>query len=90
MANIEPPKCIFGGDYILAPRGLYPEIYTRARDCPSLDSLAHTRSMTGVPPPKKKFNRDNLKFALKFSVLASITSGVVGVSPQNIFHTTCP
>jgi len=49
--------------------------------------IAHTRRETGVPP--KNFNRENLKFGLKFSVLATITSGLVGVSPQNILHTTC-
>jgi len=37
----------------------------------------------------KNFNRENLKCGLKFSVLATITSGQVGVSPQNIFHATC-
>ena len=49
--------------------------------------LAHIPRKTGVPP--KNFNCKNLKFGLKFSVLATITSGQVGVSPQNIFHTTC-
>ena len=52
---------------------LRPEIYTRARDCPSLDS-AHPKWDGG---PTKKFNRENLKFALKFSVLATITSELV-------------
>jgi len=49
--------------------------------------LAHIPTGTGVPP--KNFNRENLKFDLKFSVLATITSGLVGVSSENIFHTTC-
>jgi len=40
--------------------------------------IVHTRSGTGVAP--KKFNRENLKFSVKFSVLATITSGLVGVS----------
>jgi len=43
----------------------------------------------GMMVPPKKFNRENLKFGLKFSVLATMTPGLVGVSPQNIFHTTC-
>jgi len=64
---------------------LRSEIYTRARDFPGLDS-AHPKCDGG---PQKKFNRENLKLALKFSVLATITSGLVGVSPQNIFHTAC-
>jgi len=76
----------FGGRLYFSPQGvLRPEIYTRARDSQAL--IAHTRSGTGVPPPKKKIiSGENLKFALKFSVLATITSGLVGVSPQNIFH----
>ena len=46
--------------------------------------LAHTRMGAGVqplPPPKK--NRENLKFGLKFSVLESITSGIVEVFSLN-------
>jgi len=42
--------------------------------------LAHTRRGTG--PPK---NRENLKFVLKFSVLDSITSGIVDVFSLNFF-----
>jgi len=37
----------------------------------------------------KNFNLENLKFVLKFSVLPSITSGLLGVSPQNFFQSTC-
>ena len=36
-----------------------------------------------------EIDRENVKYGLKFSVLATITSGLVGVSPQNIFRTTC-
>ena len=75
----EPPSGFFWGDYISAPRVLRPKIYTRARDCPSLDS-AHPKWDGG--PPKENFNRENLKFCSKFSVLATITSGLVEVSPQ--------
>ena len=35
---------------------------------------------TGSPPPKKKLIAKNLKFGLKLSVWASITSGLVGIS----------
>jgi len=45
-------------------------------------NLAHTPSGTGVPP--KNFNRENLKSGLKFSVLNSITSGLVG-EPHGTF-----
>jgi len=86
LARTEPPKWIFWGDYISAPRGCCALKFINALDIAQA-LIAHTRSGMGVP--SKKFNRENLKFALKFSVLATITSGQVGVSPQNIFHTTC-
>ena len=49
---------------------LPPQSFIRARDLPSLDS-AHPNGDEGPPPPKKKntFDRENLKFGLKFSVL---------------------
>ena len=64
---------------------LSPEIYTRARDCQSLDSTH--RSGTGVP--QKNFNRENLKFALKFSVLATIP-GASGSIPTKHFPYDVP
>jgi len=49
LARIEPPKWIFWGDYIFQPLGvLRPKIYTRPRDCLSLDS-AHPK-WNGDPP----------------------------------------
>jgi len=42
-----------------------------------------------IQRPQKNFNLENLKFGLKFSVLPSITSGLLGVSPQNFFQSTC-
>ena len=51
-------------------------------------SLAKVGQLGG--PPLKNFSRDNFKSGFKFSVLATITSGLVGVSSQNIFHRTCP
>jgi len=50
--------------------------------------LAHTSTATGVPP-EKNFNRENLKFGLKFSVCTSITSGLMVISSQIFIHTTC-
>jgi len=50
-----------------------------------LGYLAHTPTGTGVPP-KKNFNRESLKFGLKFSVCTSITSGL---SSQIFIQTTC-
>ena len=46
--------------------------------------LAHTPK-GDEGPPQKKFNRENLKLGLKFNVLGSITSGLVGVSSWNFF-----
>jgi len=73
-------------DYISAHRGCCAQKILHALEIDQA-LIAHTRCGTGVPPPN--FNRKNLKFGLKFSVLATITSGQVAVSPQNIFHTTC-
>jgi len=64
---------------------LRPEIFTRATDWSSLVS-AH-QNWEGVPP--KNFNRENIKFGLKFSVLGSITSRLLGVSSRNFFQSTC-
>ena len=86
LARIEPPKWIFGGDYISAPRGCCALKFIHALEIAQA-LIAHTRSGTGVPP--KNLNRENFKFGSKFSVLATITSGLMGISPQNIFHTTC-
>jgi len=78
------PKWILRGDYISA-LVLRPQIFIRARDWPRLD-ITHPNGDGGLP---KTFDRANLKFGLKFSVLATIISGLVGVTSQNIFHTTC-
>jgi len=45
-----------------------------------------TPQCDGAPPTK--YNRENLKFGLKFSVWAPITSRLVGVSSQNFFQAT--
>ena len=84
--TLSHPSGFFGGDYISALRGCCALKFLHALQIDK-DYLAHTPTGTEVPP--ENFNRENLKFGLKFSVLATITSGLVGVSPQNIFHTTC-
>jgi len=76
----------FLADYISAHRGCCALKILYALEIDQT-LIAHTRSGTGVPP--KNVNPENLKFGLKFSVLATIASGLVGVSPKNIFHTTC-
>ena len=49
--------------------------------------LAHIR--TGRGSPQKKINPENLKFSLKFSMWAPVTSELVGASSQNFYQTTC-
>ena len=56
-------------------------IYTRYR----LTQAYQCTPSRGTGVPLKNFNRENLKFGLKFSVLPSITSGLLVVSSQNFF-----
>jgi len=60
--------------------------FTRVRDWPRLPS-AHPNWDGG--PHQKKINRENLKCGLKFSVWATVTSGLMGVSSRNFFQSTC-
>ena len=75
--SLDPLKCTFGAYYISALRGccalkfLHPLQFDQGY-------LAHTPTGTGTP--EKKINRENLIFDLKFSVWASITSMLVGIS----------
>jgi len=64
---------------------LPPQLFTRARHWPRLPS-AHP-NWDGGPP--QNFNRENLKFGLKFSVWATITPDLVGVSSWNFSQSTC-
>ena len=84
--TLSHPSGFFGGDYISPFRGCCPLKVLHALEIDQV-LIAHTQMGMRVPP--KNFNRENLKFGLKFSVLATITSRLVGVSPQHIFHTTC-
>jgi len=86
--SLDPLKCTFLADYISAHRGCCAMKFLHALDIDQA-LIVHTEVGRGSPPQKKKINRENLKFVLKFSVLVTITSGLVGISPQNIFHTTC-
>jgi len=76
------PNGLFSGDYILALRGCCALKFLHTLEI-NLGLLAHTQRGTGVPPPKK--NCENLKLALKFRVLESITSGIVEVFSLNFF-----
>jgi len=80
------PSGHFSGDYISALRGCCAVTFLYPLEI-DLGYLAHTPTGTEVPP--KKFNRENLKFALKFSVFTSITSGLMGISSQIFIQTTC-
>ena len=59
----------FLGDYISARMGCCALIFLHALEIDQC-LLAHTPTGTGVPP--KFFNRENLKFGLKFSVYTSV------------------
>jgi len=72
----------FSGDYISALSGCCVLKFLHTLEIDK-GLLTHTRRGTGVPPQKK--NRENLKFALKFSVLESITFGIVEVFSLNFF-----
>ena len=65
----------FSGDYISALRECCGLKFLHTLEIDQ-GLLAHTRRGT-APPPKK--NREKLKFVLNFSVLESITSGIVKV-----------
>jgi len=74
----------FSGDYISALRGCCALKFLHTLEIDQ-GLLAHTRRGTGVPPK----NRENLKLALKFSVLESITSGIHGSIFTKLFYATC-
>jgi len=70
--SLDPLKWTFSGDYISDHRGCCPLKSLQALEIDQ-DLLAHKPTWTGSP---KKFNRENLKFGLKFSMWATITSGL--------------
>jgi len=71
MCILTHPSGHFARDYISALRGCWPLKFLHVLEIDQA-LLAHTRTRTGVPP--KNFNCENLKFGLKFSVCALITS----------------
>ena len=76
----------FLGDYISGHRGCCALIFLHALEIDKA-LLAHTPPGTGVPP--NFFNRENLKFGLKFSVYTSISSELMGIPSQIFILTTC-
>jgi len=84
--ELSHPSEFFGRDYISAPRGFCALKFIHALEIAQA-LIAHTRSGTGVS--QKNFNRENLKFALKFSVLATIP-GASGSIPTKHFPYDVP
>ena len=74
FVSLDPQIRTFGEDYILAHTRCCALKFLHALEIDQA-LIAHTRSGTGVP--SKNSNWENLKFGLKFSVLATITSGQV-------------
>ena len=76
------PNGLFSGDYISVLRGCCALKFLHTLESDQ-GLLAHTRRGTGVPLQKK--HRENLKLALKFSVLESIAYGIMEVFSLNFF-----
>ena len=70
---------LFSGVYISALKGCCPLKFLHELEIDQ-GLLAHNPKGDEGHPPPQNFNRENLKLGLKFSVLGSITSGLVGVS----------
>ena len=70
-------------DYISALRGCCAPKFLHTIEIDQ-GLLSHSPEGGRGPPPQRK-NRENLKFALKFSVLESINSGIVEVFSLNFF-----
>jgi len=75
----------FSGDYFSALRGCCALKFLHAL---KIDKalLAHTPRWDGVL--QKNYNRENFKFGLKFSVLRSITTSLVGISSRDFLQST--
>jgi len=76
-----PPPKIWDGQ----KRPNFGAISDNFRLCSRISSELIDISPTGTGPPKK-INRVNLKFGLKLSVRASITSGLVGISSPKFYR----
>jgi len=83
--STDPLKRTFLGYYISGLRGCCTLKFLHALQIDQT-LLANTGTGRGSP---KNFNRENLKFGLKFNVLGSITFGLLGVSSRNFFQSTC-
>jgi len=81
LINLRPNGFFFGRLHFGSYGVLRPQIFTCTRVSPKLAS-AHPK-WGGGPP--KKFQSQKFKICLKFSLLESITSGLVGLSSRNFF-----
>ena len=84
--SLDPLKCTYLGHYISAHMGCCALIFLHALEIDQA-LLAHTPTGTGETP--KFFNRENLKFGLKFSEYTSISSELMGIPSQTFIQTTC-
>jgi len=75
-------KCTFLGYNILALWGFCALKFLHALQIDQALLAQRTLEMGGGP---QNVNRENLIFGLKFNVLGSITSGLLGVSSRNFF-----
>jgi len=82
--SLDPLKCTFLVYYISTLRGCCALKFLHALEIDQA-LLPHTPSGAGVPP---NFNLQNYKLGLKFRVLDSITSGLMGVSSRDFFQST--
>jgi len=83
LINLHPIG-LFSGDYISALRGCCALKFLHVLEIHQ-GLLAHTPSPKWGGDPLKNFNHESLKFGLKFSLLESLTSGLVGLSSRNFF-----
>ena len=81
--SFNPLKCTFLAYYTSTLRGCCALKFLHALEIDQA-LLAPTPSWAGVP--QKNFNRENKKSGLKFSLLDSITFGLVGVSSRDFFQ----
>ena len=84
--SLDPLKRTFLEDYISAHRECCALIFLHTLEIDQA-LLAHTPTGTRVSPIF--FNRENLKFGLKFSVYTSISSELMGIPSQFFYGTTC-
>jgi len=83
-----PPEKFGGQKHAKFPSILY-NLWLWSQISPELLKISKIGKLFLLHPPKKNFNCENVKFGLKFSVLGSITTGLLRVSSQNFFQSTC-